>query len=103
EGRSPAMIKRVSVSLGSILADAMERGLVARNVVREMAQRRGKSRASAVEKRQKARLRVGVDIPTPVEVGRIIQAATGRYRPLLLTAIFGGLRASELRGLRWDD
>ena len=26
-----------------------------------------------------------------------------RWRPLLLTAIFTGLRASELRGLRWDD
>ena len=27
----------------------------------------------------------------------------GRSRPLLLTAIFTGLRASELRGLRWSD
>ena len=26
-----------------------------------------------------------------------------RWRPLLLTAIFTGLRASEFRGLRWDD
>src|SRR5262249_36789109 len=33
---SPAMIKRVTVSLGSILADAQERGLVGRNVVKEM-------------------------------------------------------------------
>lgn len=103
EGRSPTMVKRVTVSLGSILADAQERGLVARNVVREIAQRRGKNRASAVEKRQKARLRAGVDIPTPAEVGRIIQKAEGRYRPFLLTAIFAGLRSSELRGLRWDD
>lgn len=27
----------------------------------------------------------------------------GRWRPILLTAIFTGLRASELRGLRWSD
>ena len=27
----------------------------------------------------------------------------GRWRPLILTAIFTGLRASELRGLRWED
>jgi len=27
----------------------------------------------------------------------------GRWRPLLITAIFTGLRASELRGLRWSD
>ena len=26
-----------------------------------------------------------------------------RWRPLLLTAIFTGLRSSELRGLRWED
>ena len=30
-------------------------------------------------------------------------AATGRVRPFILTAIFTGLRASELRGLRWAD
>ena len=29
--------------------------------------------------------------------------AKGRWRPLLITAIFTGLRASELRGLRWRD
>lgn len=27
----------------------------------------------------------------------------GRWRPLIVTAIFTGLRASELRGLRWSD
>ena len=32
-----------------------------------------------------------------------MEAAKGRWRPLLLTAIFAGLRASELRGLRWQD
>jgi integrase len=32
-----------------------------------------------------------------------VGAAVGRWRPLLLTAIFTGLRASELRGLRWAD
>ena len=32
-----------------------------------------------------------------------MEAAKGRWRPILLTAIFTGLRASELRGLRWAD
>ena len=32
-----------------------------------------------------------------------MEAAKGRWRPILLTAIFTGLRASELRGLRWED
>ena len=30
-------------------------------------------------------------------------AAAGNWRPLLLTSIFTGLRASELRVLRWSD
>ena len=72
EGRSPAMVKRVTVSLGGILADAQERGLVVRNAVREMAKRRTKGRERQGERRQKARLRVGVDIPTPAEVSLLL-------------------------------
>lgn len=101
EGRSAAMIKRVTVSLGSILSDAQERGLVVRNAVHEMSKRR-KGGAKA-EKHQKARLRYGVDIPTTAEVRAILEAAEGRYRPFLITAIFTGMRASELRGLTWAD
>lgn len=101
QGRSPAMIKRVTVSLGSILSDAQERGLVVRNAVSEMSKRR--NGGAKPEKRQKARLRYGVDIPTMVEVRAILAAAEGRYRPLLITAIFTGMRASELRGLSWAD
>lgn len=101
-GRSAAMVKRVTISLGSILSDAQERGLVIRNAVHEMSKRRGNG-ASKAEKRQKARLRYGVDIPTMPEIRAILGAAEGRYRPLLITAIFTGLRASELRGLTWSD
>jgi integrase len=32
-----------------------------------------------------------------------VAALGGRWRPILLTAAFTGLRASELRGLRWAD
>jgi integrase len=50
------------------------------------------------------KLEVGRDIPTPAEVKRLIDAATSeRHRALLLTAALAGLRASELRGLRWSD
>ncbi len=55
------------------------------------------------EKRQRGKLTVGVDIPTREEIKAIVEAAKGRWRPILLTAIFTGLRASELRGLRWAD
>jgi integrase len=87
---------------GSLIADAQERGLVARNLVRDMRGRR-KGKASRQEKRHKGRLKVGVDIPTPAEIRAIVEAVKGRWRPILLTAIFSGLRASELRGLRWQD
>jgi integrase len=55
--------------------------------------------------RGERRLEVGRDIPEPREVKRIIEAAKAKPRmhALLLTAALTGLRASELRGLRWSD
>jgi integrase len=100
-GRSPAMIRRVVGDLGSILANAMERGLVAQNVVHGMSRRRKKDRK--VEKRHERDLKKGVDIPTLDEVRAIIASLRGRWRPMILTAFFTGLRASELRGLKWPD
>jgi integrase len=99
-GRSPAMVKKILVSLSGILADAMHRGTVAQNVVRA----RGRSKNGHDAARRKHRPEVGVDIPTPAEIRALIQhLEDGRGRPLLLVAIFTGLRASELRGLRWAD
>jgi integrase len=103
EGRSPSMVRKVLVSLGSLLADAQERGLVIRNAVRERARTKQKGKDRRQQKRQKGKLKVGVDIPTRDEIKAIVGALHGRWRPVLLTAIFTGLRASELRGLRWQD
>jgi integrase len=100
DGRSVPMVKRVVGDLGSILADAQERGLVAQNVVRSLSHRK---KGKASERRQKKKLKVGVDIPSPQEIVAIIAKLSGRWRPLILTAIFTGLRASELRGLTWQD
>ncbi|TBF29304.1 tyrosine-type recombinase/integrase [Rhizobium ruizarguesonis] len=100
-GRSAAMVKRVTVSLGSILADAQGRGLIVRNSVHELSKARSGTKAS--EKRATAKIRVGVDIPTNADIRAILDAAAGRYRPLLITMIFTGIRASEARGLRWED
>ena len=102
EGRSPVMTKKVTTSLGAILATAMAAGRAARNVVREQA-REHANRQRRLEKRHDKRLEVGVDIPTKDEIRAILAAAQGRLRPLIVTAIFTGLRASELRGLTWDD
>jgi integrase len=101
EGRSEAMARKVLASLSSILTDAIERGKVHRNVVKEMRGRRRRGAERRALARRKGRLKVGVDIPTPDEIRTILAAIKGRWRPLLLTAVFTGLRASELRGLRW--
>jgi len=98
--RSSILVRKVMCSLGSIVADAQERGLVAQNVVHGL--RRGRQ-ARRSDARQRAKLKAGVDIPTPNEIRAIVAHLTGARRSLLLTAIFTGLRASELRGLRWQD
>src|SRR6266567_2339608 len=100
---SPAMVKKIRGSLSGILADAQERGLVAHNVVRDLRSRRRRGKERQAERRQRGKLRVGVDIPSPTEIKAVLAAAQGRWRPLLLVAVFCGLRASELRGLRWKD
>jgi integrase len=97
------MVKKTIGSLGALLADAQERGLVARNVVRDLRSRRKQGVDRRAEKRQKGKLKVVVDIPTRQEIKAIVDHLQGRWRPILLTAIFTGLRSSELRGLRWSD
>jgi integrase len=101
EGRSPVMVRNARRALGGILADAQERGLVAQNVVYSMRKHRRSTRIDG-----NGKLKIGVDIPSPAEMRAIVgklNTAAGRYGPLLRTAIFTGLRASELRGLQWDD
>ena len=83
-------------SLRRLLASAQVRGLVARNVGRDMPRDRSSGR-------DQEPLRIGLDFPSVEEVRLILHAATGRWRPLLIVAAFTGLRSSELRGLRWTD
>src|SRR5262249_49114648 len=67
------------------------------------AERRAQPAAGRAAARQRAKLKVGVDIPSPDEIPPLVARLDDRRRPLLLTAIFTGLRSSELRGLRWTD
>ena len=54
-------------------------------------------------KRHKRKLEVGVDIPTPGEVRALLDAAAAKAKAMVALAALAGLRASELRGLRWSD
>jgi integrase len=101
EGRSPTMVTKAITSLGSIISHAMSLGLTSRNSVREASQY-GKRRQRLSARHQK-RLEIGVDLPTKDELRLFLAHASGRWRPLIVTVIFTGLRASELRGLTWAD
>jgi integrase len=41
--------------------------------------------------------------PRDQECGKLLDAASKRWRPLIATAVFTGLRISELLALRWQD
>ena len=93
---SRPMAKKVLVALKATLKDAKRRGNVAQNVASDV--------SITSHGRHKAKLEIGRDIPTRDEIQRIIDAAKpGKGRALLLTAALTGMRASELRGLRWAD
>jgi integrase len=96
DGMSTAMARKVLVALKSLLRDAQRRGSVGQNVALSL------KRIDA-NRRGERRLQIGVDIPNAEEIKMLIAAMPERWRPMLLTAIFTGLRASELRGLRWED
>ncbi|MEQ8226801.1 MAG: tyrosine-type recombinase/integrase [Rhodospirillales bacterium] len=91
---SRATAKKVLASLKGILREAQRRGKVAQNVAADV--------RVEMSKRNRRSLEIGRDIPSRDEVKAIIDASEGRWRPLIITAIFSGLRASELRGLLWD-
>ena len=93
--RSRAMARKVLASLKSILSEAQRRGLVARNAAQPV--------KVEIRKRDHGKLAAGRDIPSKKEVQTMLAMADGRWRPLLITAIFTGMRSSELRGLTWVD
>ena len=94
-GLSRPMAKKVLASIKGIIKDAQLRGHVSQNVAQGV--------KIKMEKRHQRKIKVGADLPTKSEVREILANVDDRWRPILITAIFTGLRASELRGLAWDD
>lgn len=89
--RSKAMAGKAVRALSSILSEAQRRGLVAQNVARDVRVVRSS--------REKAK----IVIPSKAELKALLDHAGDDMRPMLMTAIFTGLRSSELRGVRWAD
>jgi integrase len=95
KSRSRPMARKVLASLKSILAEAQRRGLIAYNAASPV--------KVDIRKREQRKLAIGRDFPSKTEIQAILEGAEGRWRPLLITAVFTGMRASELRGLSWGD
>jgi integrase len=96
-GRSLAMRRKVMVHVKTCIKFAQGRGYVAQNVAM------GVTIKNDTRETAKGPLRPGVDFPTMLELNALIDNATGRLRPFIVTAIFTGMRLSELRGLPWRD
>ncbi|WP_138422593.1 tyrosine-type recombinase/integrase [Maritimibacter alexandrii] len=89
-GVSQAQVKKIMVSLRAVISEAVEREWVDRNVASEVKFKRSTRRDN---KR--------VEVPTKDEIRTIIEKAPDSHRAMFVTAIFTGMRISELRGLSW--
>ncbi len=101
-GRSIAMRRKVMTNLKTAISFVQGQGLVAQNVARAVKIKKADRESSP------GPLREAVDFPSKVELKALIdQASVDRaqslWRPLIITAIFTGMRISELRGLPWRD
>ena len=95
-GRSPATRRKVLTSLKAILKFAQSKGWVAQNVASGVT-------VKSDDRNAKGPLREGHDFPTKAELRTLMDKAPAKWRPLIITAVFTGMRVSELRGLRWPD
>jgi integrase len=91
--------RKVLGVLKSILSEAQRRGLVAQNAALPV--------KVETKKRDQRKLEVGHSIPGKPDIQKLLAATADnrwmiRHRPLLVTAVFTGMRASELRGLPWS-
>lgn len=85
-----AMAKKCLTTLRSIISAAQEQGHILHNVARDVKLRRS-------ERHDPDRV-----FPTKAEIRALIANAPAKHQPLIMTALFTGMRMSELRGLTWD-
>jgi integrase len=95
---SRALARKVLGALKAVLSDAQRRGLVAQNVALPV--------RIDNKKRDRKKIEIGADIPGKADIQKLLTALAEprwrRHRPFFVTAIFTGMRASELRGLPWS-
>ena len=87
--RSADGVRRAVGALGALLSNAQEEGLVAVNAVHAL---RGRRSNGTGQDRHKRKLKVGVDIPTPDEVRRLLGAAEALKSAKAKGTLFDGWR-----------
>jgi integrase len=95
ETLSKSTARKVLASIKGIIRHAQRQGLIAKDPTGPV--------SIKVPKRGTMKIRAGRDFPSKAEINLILKSASGRWRPLIVTAVFTGARSSELRGLRWED
>ena len=91
-GQSPKTISNAIVVVKKMFADALEWDLVGANPAAGIRRPRATLRAEET-----------MHVLDPLQVRRLLDAAEGQERTLLLAAVTTGVRRGELLGLRWSD
>jgi integrase len=92
KGLAPKTVAGALVPLARVLALALRRGYINDNPLRRL-------EASERPRLQRREQRV----LNHEEIARLLAECLPRYRPALATALYSGLRLSELLGLTWAD
>jgi integrase len=98
EHYTPHLARNILGTLRRTLTEMQRRGIVAYNVAGPV----------KIEDpwRHRKRVAIGEEIPTKQDVQKLLAASLdphyAEFRPFLITAVFTGMRISEVRGLAWD-
>jgi integrase len=90
-GRSESQTRKILSVLSLVIKHAQDDGHISQNPVQ------------GVRVIRSSRVTAKVRIPTKDEVRQLIDAAPEAFKPLLKVTAICGLRASETRGLQWED
>jgi len=110
ESRSRSMARRTLTSLKGVISEAQRSGLVGQNVA--LIARMGRGRTDREEEHRvvipskdhlKLMLAKSAELWPLTRKDTRDKLVTCCWRPLIVTAIFTGMRASELRGLAWPS
>jgi integrase len=92
DGLSPWTVSRILGALSCVFTFALRRGYIATHPFHRL------------ERDERPHpLRSDQRVLTQTELARLFAACPRRYRPLLVTGVYTGMRLSEVLGLSWND